>query len=70
VDTCSLNWCGCGRGPARGRCASARPLIAHKDFERTNLHKDLVLTQLRAESAIKTAVNSINGRKVMPLRAT
>jgi hypothetical protein len=49
------------------RIATAEPsLLAEKDFEIANLKKDLVLSQLRAESAIKTAVNSINGRKVMP----
>ena len=49
------------------RIATAEPaLLAEKDFEIANLKKDLVLSQLRAETAIKTAVNSINARKVMP----
>jgi hypothetical protein len=47
--------------------ATAEPaLLKDKDFEIANLKKDLVLSQLRAESAIKTAVNSINARRVIP----
>ncbi len=47
--------------------ATAEPaLLRDKDFEIANLKKDLVLSQLRAESAIKTAVNSINARRVIP----
>jgi hypothetical protein len=53
------------------RIATAEPaLLAEKDFVIANLKKDLVLSQLRAEAAIKTAVNSINARKVMPSSRT